>query len=163
MPEQKHLKEILIVGGGSASGAFDNTSVTTAELARSVTAAALTLSADADRSYSADATATAGGGKDEAAGNNSTSSETLDKTQSAQVGTNGQDPGDSSKSSGGKVSGIRHTNQMTVTTLTTAIMLKISRHDPISRMNCPMLGAMIGKIMKVMTARLLTRAIARPE
>jgi len=93
-----------IVGGGTANGAFDNTSVTSAELARSVTADALTLSADADRSYAANATATAGGGKAEPDGNKSESTKTLDKTASAQVGTNGQDPKDTTKASGGKIS-----------------------------------------------------------
>ena len=42
-------------------------------------------------------------------------------------------------------------------------MAKINRHDPKNKIPCPMLGAMIGKIMKVITAKLLTRAIARPE
>jgi hypothetical protein len=83
----------VIVGGGDADGDLDNTSVTSATLARDVTAASLAITAESERIYQADATATAGGGKNTTStatsGGSTTSTQTLDKTKNSQQGTTG--------------------------------------------------------------------------
>ncbi|MGN6157707.1 MAG: hypothetical protein ACTHNL_06410, partial [Devosia sp.] len=81
----------VIIGNGSKTGALTNTSVTSATLARDITAAdSLEISATAERSYDADAKATAGGGKEDTAtkdaSGEATSSQTLDETKDSQKG-----------------------------------------------------------------------------
>jgi hypothetical protein len=88
----------VILGAGASDGALQNTSVTTASLARGVTAGAVTVSASAHRTYDAHATATAGGGvfsetdekKNETTGGTSTTAESLDKTKDSQRDGEGQ-------------------------------------------------------------------------
>ncbi|OJX15880.1 MAG: hypothetical protein BGO82_13335 [Devosia sp. 67-54] len=83
----------IIMGGGTQVGALWNTSVTSAELARDVTAASLDISAEADHGYTADATATAKGGKEDTtttqSGGKATSADALDKTKGSQQGASG--------------------------------------------------------------------------
>ncbi|NRB17225.1 MAG: leukotoxin LktA family filamentous adhesin [Rhodobacteraceae bacterium] len=88
----------LILGNGASDGALENTSITTAVLARDVTAGSLTISANSDRTYDATATATAEGGKfnqsDEkknaTTGGTSTSATTMDKTKGSQRDSKGK-------------------------------------------------------------------------
>jgi hypothetical protein len=83
----------VIIGDGAQDGDLNNTSITSATLARDITAAALSISAESERVYQADATATAGGGKDTTStatsGGSTTSTATLDKTKNSQQGTTG--------------------------------------------------------------------------
>ncbi|WP_305607540.1 hypothetical protein, partial [Phaeovulum sp.] len=91
----------VILGNGATGGALKNTSLTTATLARSITAGSLTITASADRTYDANATATAGGGdfsesdekKNEKTGGTSTTADSLDKTKDSQRDQNGDSNG----------------------------------------------------------------------
>lgn len=83
----------VIAGGGDLATDLKNTSVTSAELARDLTAASLTISATSDRSYEAYADASAGGGKDKEPSETSDaqSTKSLDNTKNYQKGTDGSD------------------------------------------------------------------------
>ena len=83
----------VIAGGGDKSTDIKNTSVTSAELARDLTAVALTINAESSRSYEAYATASAGGGKDKDASETSDaqSTQNLQNTENYQQGTDGAD------------------------------------------------------------------------
>ncbi|WP_164730655.1 leukotoxin LktA family filamentous adhesin [Pelagibacterium montanilacus] len=103
----------VIIGGGAQDGALANTSITTATLARNVTAGSLEIDASSTRTYEAEATATAGGGKsdssdsDKPAGN-STSTNTLAQTEDYQRGTDqaaANNDGTSGSGSGSGTSG----------------------------------------------------------
>jgi hypothetical protein len=95
----------VILGNGASGGALNNTSLTSATLARSATAGTVTISATATRSYDANATATAGGGvfsdkdekKNDKTGGTSTTADSLDKTKDSQRDQEGK------SSSGSKV------------------------------------------------------------
>jgi len=58
---------------------------------------------------------------------------------------------------------MRHQNQSSTAAEIAPIIAKMSRHEPNSRIVCPTVGASTGAAMKTMKARLITRAIARPE
>ena len=81
----------VIAGGGDRSTDILDTSVTSAVLARDLTASALTISASSARSYEAYATASSGGGKDmtdqEAADSKSESTNNLEENKNYQQGT----------------------------------------------------------------------------
>ncbi|WP_417269807.1 leukotoxin LktA family filamentous adhesin [Celeribacter sp.] len=83
----------VIIGGGDQATDLKNTSSTSAELARDLTASALTISASSARSYEAYATASAGGGKDKDASETSDakSTQSLKETENYQKGTDGSD------------------------------------------------------------------------
>ncbi|KEO60051.1 hypothetical protein DT23_14725 [Thioclava indica] len=83
----------VIAGGGDKSTDIKNTSVTSAELARDLTAASLSIEAASARSYEAYATASAGGGKDKDASETSDAESTknLEDTKDYQRGTDGSD------------------------------------------------------------------------
>ncbi len=91
----------VILGNGASGGALKNTSLTSATLARSVTAGAVTLTASANRTYDANATATAGGGdfssndekKNDKTGGTSTTADSLDKTKDSQRDQDGNSSG----------------------------------------------------------------------
>ncbi|MBW6507438.1 MAG: leukotoxin LktA family filamentous adhesin [Rhodobacteraceae bacterium] len=91
----------VILGNGASGGALKNTSITTATLARSITAGSLTITASANRTYDANATATAGGGdfsesdekKNEKTGGTSTTADSLDKTKDSQRDQDGKSDG----------------------------------------------------------------------
>ncbi|QCO54429.1 hypothetical protein EOK75_00465 [Pseudorhodobacter turbinis] len=91
----------VVLGNGLSGGALNNTSLTTAVLARSVTAGAVTINASAARSYDANATATAGGGdfsstdekKNDKTGGTSTTADSLDKTKDSQRDQDGKSTG----------------------------------------------------------------------
>ncbi len=107
----------VIIGGGDTVGILANTSVTSASLARNVTAAAsLAISASSARTYVAEASATAGGGKSDSADSDkapdkpATSTKTLADTEDYQKGNDaaadqseGKAEGTGSAGSGGKV------------------------------------------------------------
>jgi hypothetical protein len=83
----------VIIGGGDQEGALKNTSVTSATLARNVSAGSVEIAAVSERAYVAEATATAGGGKsdetdsDKPPAKPATSTNTLSTTESYQQGT----------------------------------------------------------------------------
>ncbi len=83
----------VIVGGGDQDGALKNTSVTSATLARNVSAGSVEVAAVSERTYVAEATATAGGGKSDSEDSDApppepaTSTNTLSTTESYQQGT----------------------------------------------------------------------------
>ena len=87
----------VILGAGSKTGDLSNSSVTSATLARDVTAASLAITAASTRTYTADATATAKGGQFDNAnpksntttGGTAASANTLDQTKNSQQGTQG--------------------------------------------------------------------------
>lgn len=91
----------VILGNGESGGALNNTSKTTAILARGATAGSVTISASAQRTYDANATATAGGGlfsdtdekKNDKTGGTSTSADSLDKTKDSQRDGDGNSSG----------------------------------------------------------------------
>jgi hypothetical protein len=91
----------VIIGGGTKNGALANTSVTSASLARNVTAASLEISASSARIYTADATATAKGGKEDTATKDSNgkaaSGDTLEKTKDSQKGNDAAEQQSSGK------------------------------------------------------------------
>lgn len=85
----------LIFGAGAQGTVLANTSLTSASLARNLTATSLGISASAVRGYTAEATATAKGGffsdtdakKNETTGGTAASANSLDKTKDSQKGT----------------------------------------------------------------------------
>ncbi|SEK85157.1 hypothetical protein SAMN04488032_107109 [Pacificibacter marinus] len=83
----------VISGNGAQATDLKNTSVTSAELARDLTAASLAITASSSRSYEAYATASAGGGKDKEASETSDakSTQSLSETKNYQKGTEGSD------------------------------------------------------------------------
>ena len=91
----------VIIGGGIQNGALANSSVTSASLARNVTAASLEISASAARVYTAEATATAKGGKEDTAtkdkNGKASSADTLDKTKDSQKGNDAAEEQSSGK------------------------------------------------------------------
>jgi hypothetical protein len=93
---------VILGNGTSETGeVLKNTSLTTAVLARSATAGAVTITASADRTYDANATATAGGGefsetdekKNDKTGGTSTTADSLDKTKDSQRDQDGKSTG----------------------------------------------------------------------
>ncbi|GGD47721.1 leukotoxin LktA family filamentous adhesin [Sinisalibacter lacisalsi] len=91
----------VILGNGASGGALNNTSLTSAVLARSATAGAVTIEASANRTYDAHATATAGGGvfsssddkkQNDKTDGTSTTADSLDKTKDSQRDENGNKP-----------------------------------------------------------------------
>ncbi|WP_170314740.1 leukotoxin LktA family filamentous adhesin [Aquibium carbonis] len=96
----------VIIGGGDQDGALKNTSVTSATLARNVSAGSVEIAAVSERTYVAEATATAGGGKSDADDSDkppakpATSTNTLSTTESYQQGTNEADAESSGTGSG---------------------------------------------------------------
>ena len=106
----------VIIGAGDQNGILANTSVTSASLARNVSAASLAIAASAGRTYVAEASATAGGGKSDSADSDkapakpATSTKTLDDTKDYQKGNDaadeqskGKPEGTGAGGSGGKV------------------------------------------------------------
>lgn len=92
----------VILGAGDSDGALENTSVTSASVARDITAGSLSVSASAERTYDATATATSGGGefsegsdekKNETTGGSSTTADSLDKTKDSQRSSDGSKGG----------------------------------------------------------------------
>ena len=91
----------LILGGGASDGALNNTSITSATLARGLTAGSLAISASSVRTYDATATATAEGGKfnqtdakkNDTTGGRSSTATTIDKTKGAQRDAKGKKGG----------------------------------------------------------------------
>ena len=91
----------LILGNGASDGALNNTSLTSASLARDITAGSLMISATSNRAYDATASATAEGGKFNQAdektnadtGGTSTSATTIDKTKGSQRDSEGKSNG----------------------------------------------------------------------
>jgi len=91
----------IILGNGASGGTLLNTSLTSATLARSITAGSLTITASANRTYDANATATAGGGdfsetdekKNDKTGGTSTTADSLDKTKDSQRDQDGKKDG----------------------------------------------------------------------
>ncbi|WP_176250049.1 leukotoxin LktA family filamentous adhesin [Sulfitobacter sp. HGT1] len=91
----------LILGNGASDGALENTSLTSAVLARDLTAGSLAISATSARTYDATASATAEGGKfnqtdekkNETTGGTSTSANTMDKTKGSQRDSKGKSSG----------------------------------------------------------------------
>lgn len=83
----------VISGNGAQATDLKNTSVTSAELDRDLTAASLAITASSSRSYEAYATASAGGGKDKEASETSDakSTQSLSETKNYQKGTDGSD------------------------------------------------------------------------
>ena len=101
----------VIVGGGDQDGALKNTSVTSATLARNVSAGSVEIAAISERTYVAEATATAGGGKSDSEDSDApppepaTSTNTLSTTESYQQGTDEAETESSGGESGGSGSG----------------------------------------------------------
>ncbi|WP_322865055.1 leukotoxin LktA family filamentous adhesin [Aquicoccus sp. G2-2] len=91
----------VILGNGASGGALENTSLTSAVLARDVTAGSVAISAASDRTYDANATATAEGGKFDQSdekknaktGGSSTTATSLDKTKDSQRDSKGKKNG----------------------------------------------------------------------
>ena len=91
----------LILGNGASDGALENTSLTSAVLARDLTAGSLSILATSARTYDATASATAEGGKfsqtdekkNDTTGGTSTSATTMDKTKGSQRDSKGKSSG----------------------------------------------------------------------
>jgi len=83
----------VISGNGAQATDLKNTSVTSTNLARDLTAASLAITASSSRSYESYATASAGGGKDKEASETSDakSTQSLSETKNYQKGTDGSD------------------------------------------------------------------------
>lgn len=103
----------VIIGAGDMVGALANTSVTSATLARNVTAGSVEVAAVSTRSYVSEATATAGGGKsdkddsDKPQAKPATSTDTLAKTENHQKGSGAaeQQSGGNSEGTGKNTNG----------------------------------------------------------